>query len=83
MSLNPLNRDDFPKALKVLCVVREQRWNVIGLHGGDDIGVMHLFAADFEMPHQVDELAGNGGGVVCHLKVIFQMTYPLDYYLRC
>ncbi len=83
MPLNPLDPDHLPKPLKILDVVGEQAGDVISEHGSDDIGVMDLLTADLAILHQFDELTGNGGGVVRHLKVIFQITHPFDYQLRC
>ena len=37
---------------------------------------------DLEILQQLDELPGYGGGVVCHLKSIFQISHPLDYHFR-
>lgn len=68
MGLNPLNPNHPPEPLEILRVMREQCWDVVGLHRGHDIGIMHLLTADLEIPHQLDELASHGSGVVGHLK---------------
>lgn len=78
MPLNPFHPDYLVKPLKILAVVGEQAGDVISEHGGDDIGVMNLLAADLEILHQLDELAGHGGGIVRHLKVIFQIAHPVS-----
>ncbi len=44
---------------------------------------MHLLATDLEIPHQSDELIGDGGGIVRYLKAFLQVAHPFDYHLRC
>lgn len=73
MPSNPFDPDHFPEPLKVLHVMREQRRNAIGLHGGDDVGIMHLLATDLKIPHQIDELASDGGSVIRHLKTLYEL----------
>lgn len=80
--INPLNSDLLPKPLKVLRVMRQQCRNAIGLHGGDDVGIVHLLAADLKTLHQFDKLAGDSGGIVRHLKALFQVAHSFDDHFR-
>ncbi len=41
---------------------------------------MYLLAADLEILHQLDELAGNGGGIVRYLKALDELT---DLFEHC
>ena len=46
---NPLNPYNLREPLKIPDVMGQQRKNVIGQHGGYDIGI--LLAPDFVIPH--------------------------------
>ncbi len=55
----------------------------MGQHGSHDIGIMYLLAAGLKTLHQLNKLPGYSCGIICHLKLLFQIAYPLYYYIRC
>lgn len=72
---NLLDIDNLCEPFKVFRVVRQQRGNAIGFHRGDDIGIVHLFAAELVVGQQLQELFGDSGCVVCDLEAIFKIPY--------
>jgi len=47
---NPLNPYNLREALKIPDVMGQQTRNAVGQHGGHDIGIVDLLAADLEVP---------------------------------
>ena len=60
----------------------EQRRDAIGLHRGDDIGVMDLFAAERIVGEQAQEAFGHGGRLIRLLEVFLEIPHPLDHHVR-
>ena len=44
--LNPFNLNDFIESCEIFDVVRQQAVDVVGKHGGDDIGIVNLLATN-------------------------------------
>jgi hypothetical protein len=74
-----LDRDNIAEPFKIPGVMGQQAGDVINQHGGDDIGVVDLLAADRIVPHQFKQLPGDGGGVVCHFKLSYQLADLRQY----
>ena len=81
--LKQLRLESVPRtAQKNPDVMGQQTRNVISAHGGHDIGIVDLLAAERELRQQLAELSGHSGGIVRHLKPLFQIPYPLNHHLR-
>lgn len=79
MSADGFHFDPAPKSLEILHVVRQQYRDTVGQHGGHDIGVMDLFAAAGYFRHQIEQLRGDGVGVVGDLEAFDEQPHLLQH----
>ena len=71
-STDSLDSNPIGKPLEVLAIVREQCRNAMSKHGGDDVGIVDLFAADGDVVHQLHQLVGHGVGIVGDFEVVLE-----------
>ena len=80
--IDSLDLDHLPKPFKVLDVVRQEARDAARQHRSHDIRIVNLFATDLKIPHQFQKLAGDSGGIVRHLKALFQIANAPDDHIR-
>ena len=51
---NRFQRNTVPEPFEILPVVRQQAADAVGMHGGDDIGIVNLFAPDLVVLQQFE-----------------------------